>query len=94
MCHLSSIWYEALYMPMTLRIAANGRVVIPADIRSELGLKGGDKLVVRVVDGAVVLEPVRTAIRRARANFRKYVPSDASLAAELIEERRRAASRE
>jgi AbrB family looped-hinge helix DNA binding protein len=81
-------------MPVTLRIASNGRVVIPADIRAELGLEGGDMLVVRVVDGAVVLEPVRTAIRRARAAFRKYVPSDTSLADELIEERRRAASDE
>lgn len=79
---------------VTLTIAANGRVLIPADIRAELGLKGGDKLVVHVVDGAVVLEPVRTAIRRARAAFRKYIPSGASLAAELIEERRRAAGNE
>jgi len=81
-------------MPINLTIAANGRVLIPADIRAELGLKGGDKLVVRVVDGAVVLEPVRTAIRRARAAFNKYVPSGTSLAAELIEERRRAAANE
>jgi len=79
---------------VTLTIAANGRVVIPADIRAELGLKGGDTLMVHVVDGAVVLEPVQTAIRRARVAFRKYVPSGTSLAAELIEERRRAADDE
>ena len=81
-------------MPISLTIAPNGRVVIPADIRAELGLKGGDKLVVRVVDGAVVLEPVSTAIRRARATFKMYVPPATSLAAELVEERRRAASDE
>jgi AbrB family looped-hinge helix DNA binding protein len=76
---------------MHTTIAADGRVVIPADIRAELGLEGGDRLVVRVVDGTVVLEPVQTAIRRARTAFNRYVPSGTSLAAELIAERRRTA---
>lgn len=79
---------------MNLTIATNGRVVIPAEIRAKLGLKGGDQLVVRVVDGALVLEPVKTAIRRVRDSLSKYIPAGTSLTAELIEERRRAAADE
>ena len=79
---------------VSLTIAGNGRVVIPADMRAQLGLKAGDKLVARVVEGAVVLEPLQTAIRRAQGVYRQYVPNDASLSAELTAERRRAANDE
>ena len=77
-----------------LTIAANGRVVIPANMRAQLGLQGGGKLVARLVDGAVVLEPVDAAIRRAQAMVAKYVPDGTGLVDELIAERRAAADRE
>ncbi|MBN9541895.1 MAG: AbrB/MazE/SpoVT family DNA-binding domain-containing protein [Alphaproteobacteria bacterium] len=81
-------------MQISLTIAGNGRIVIPADIRAQLGLKAGDKLVARIVDGAVVLEPLQTAIRRAQSAYRKYVPAGVSLSAELAADRRRAAADE
>ena len=77
-----------------LTIAANGRVVIPANMRAQLGLQGGGKLVARLVDGAVVLEPVDAAVRRAQAMVAKYVPDGAGLVDELIADRRAAADRE
>ena len=52
---------------VTLTVSANGRVVIPARIRAELGLRSGEKVVARVCDGALVLEPVTVAIKRAQA---------------------------
>jgi antitoxin PrlF len=73
---------------------ANGRVVIPANMRAAMGLQEGGKLVARLVDGAVVLEPIDVAIRRAQAMVRKYVPAGAPLVAELIIERREAAERQ
>lgn len=78
-------------MQVSLTIAGNGRVVIPADMRAQLGLKARDKLVARVAEGTVVLEPLQTAIRRAQSVYSKYVPDDAWLSAELMAERRRAA---
>jgi antitoxin PrlF len=57
---------------MSLTLAANGRVVIPANMRAALGLSDGGKLVARLVDGAIVLEPVDAAIRRAQAMVARY----------------------
>jgi len=82
------------YMQTNLTIASNGRVVIPANMRAELGLKDGDKLIARVVDGAVILEPIDVAVRRVQASVRKYVPEGVSLVDELIAERRAEAERE
>ena len=77
-----------------LIMAPNGRVVIPASMRAALGLRGGDQLVARIVDGAVVLEPLDAAIRHAQAMVRRYVPEGSGLVDELIAERRAAAERE
>ena len=75
-------------------MAANGRVVIPAQIRAELGLIGGENLVVRLVEGTVVLEPLEAAIRRAQRLVSEHVPPGAPLVDELLAERRAAAANE
>lgn len=77
-----------------LTIAANGRVVIPVNMRAKLGLQGGGKLVARLVDGAIILEPLDAAIRRAQAMVARYIPQGSGLVEELIAERREAAERE
>jgi AbrB family looped-hinge helix DNA binding protein len=81
-------------MQANLTIAPNGRVVIPANMRAQLGLPTGGKVVARLVGGTVVLEPVEAAIRRAQEMVAKYVPRDGGLADELIAERRAAAEHE
>jgi AbrB family looped-hinge helix DNA binding protein len=77
-----------------LTLAPNGRVVIPANMRAELGWQGGKKLLARLVGGTVVLEPIDAAISRAQAMVRQYVPESVKLADELIAERRAAAKNE
>jgi hypothetical protein len=62
-------------------------------MRAALGLGAGGKLVARLVDGAIVLEPVGAAIARAQAMVARYVPANVSLADELIAERHAAADR-
>jgi AbrB family looped-hinge helix DNA binding protein len=76
----------------TLTVSANGRVVIPARIRAELGLRSGEKVVARVVGGALVLEPVAVAIKRAQALIRRRAGSGPSPVDELLAERRQAAA--
>jgi len=56
-------------------------------MRAELGLKGGGDVMARLVDGAVVLEPIDAAVRRAQALVRRYVPEGDNLVDELIAER-------
>ena len=46
-------------MAQTLvEMAANGRLVIPAAVRSELGLRGRERLAVDCANGSIVLTPV------------------------------------
>lgn len=76
-----------------LRIGPQGRIVIPAALRRTLGLEAGDRLVVHAEDGALVLERPDAALRRLQERF-AGVRDGASLAEELIAERRAEAARE
>ena len=77
---------------VTLTVSANGRVVIPARIRTELGLRSGEKVVARICDGALVLEPVAVAIKRAQALIERRAALSPSPVDELLAERRQAAA--
>lgn len=54
-----------------------GRLVIPRQLREELGLPAGGAVDVRFVDGRIEIEPVRTSVR--------LVERDGYLAAEPAE---------
>ncbi|MGI9170414.1 MAG: AbrB/MazE/SpoVT family DNA-binding domain-containing protein [Caulobacteraceae bacterium] len=77
-----------------LTVASNGRVVIPAPMRAALGLQGGGKVVARLVDGTIILEPHEAAIQGAQAKVARYVPRGSGLVDELIDDRRAAAESE
>ena len=81
-------------MVSVTKIDKNGRVFIPADYRRELGLKPGDRVVVQLHEGELKVVPHAEALRRVRELVARYVPSDRSLADELIAERRAEAARE
>jgi len=74
---------------------SNGRVVIPAAIRQQLGMKDGDQLIWSVRDGELVATTRRAQLSKAQALFQAHVPQTArSLADELIAERRAASETE
>ena len=75
-------------------MAENGRLVVPAALRQQLGLGKGGKLVASIRDGALVLEPFDVAVRRARIVAKTYFQPGQSPADELIAERRREAKAE
>jgi AbrB family looped-hinge helix DNA binding protein len=75
----------------TVEVGPKGRVVIPAAIRRELGIGEGTQLVALVEEGAILLLPRSEVRRRLRGMFTGV---GTSLAAELLEERRREAQRE
>jgi AbrB family looped-hinge helix DNA binding protein len=79
---------------MILTVAPNGRIVIPAAMRAELGLAGNQKVIARIVDGALVIETVEVAVKRAQALLAPYLAGTPSMADELIAERRREADGE
>jgi AbrB family looped-hinge helix DNA binding protein len=77
-----------------LTVAENGRVVIPAPMRAALGLTGGARVLARIVDGALVLEPIDVAVARARAMVAAFAQPGISLAESLIADRHDAAASE
>lgn len=77
-------------MSATVTIGKQGRIVIPAEIRSAADLQVGDQLAVRVEDGRLVLERPADALRTLR-DLVAHVPGNRSLVDELLTERREAA---
>ncbi|WP_413450176.1 AbrB/MazE/SpoVT family DNA-binding domain-containing protein [Georgenia phoenicis] len=79
-------------MNATLVLGQQGRLVIPAEVRSTLGLAPGDHLHLRVEGRRVVLERQEDAVVELRG-LASEVPKQRSLVDELLTERRLAASR-
>jgi AbrB family looped-hinge helix DNA binding protein len=77
-----------------IQIGAGGRVVIPAEIRAAMGVRDGDTLSGRVVDGELRLLSKEVAVRKAQDLVRQFIPEGVSLVDELIDERRHEAARE
>jgi AbrB family looped-hinge helix DNA binding protein len=76
-----------------IRIGKQGRIVIPAQIREELGVSEGDVLSVRVEDDRLLMETRLAALERLRRRFREAAKGRDPVA-ELIAERRAEARRE
>jgi len=89
---LGGVICKGIHMrPEFLTIAPNGRLLIPAEMRAELGVQRGGRVVARVENGAVILEAVAAAVRRAQSMIREYDHGGGSAVQELIQERRAAA---
>lgn len=67
-----------------VQINEQGRLVIPVQLRQQLGLVSGSKLVARIEEGRLVLEKPEEIAKRLRSTFKSHD----SLADELIAERR------
>lgn len=80
------------------KVIAGGKVVIPADIRRELGIKDGDSLIVdRDSTGAVVLRTREQVVQDVRQTFRSMrhdIVPHGSAVAELLQDRATEARRE
>lgn len=75
-----------------IHLDSQGRLVIPAPLRRSLGFASGDYLIARIEEG-LVLEKAGLVKQCLKSRFAR-LPSTASLAEELIAERREAAKRE
>ena len=72
-------------------LGKQGRLVIPAEVRSALGLSPGDQLHLRLVGQSLVLERPQDAASELRGLARQ-LPGTQSLVDELLSDRRRAAA--
>lgn len=80
-------------LPAQVKVSPQGRIVIPVEMRRELGVGSGETLVARVEGGRLVLEKASHVLSRLKERFAQ-VPEGVSLSAELIRERREEARRE
>jgi antitoxin PrlF len=80
-------------MDATVVLGQQGRLVIPAELRAELGLAPGDRLHLQLAGGRLVLQRPQDAIEELRG-FANQVPKTRSLVEELLAERRIAAAAE
>ncbi|MGB6131993.1 MAG: AbrB/MazE/SpoVT family DNA-binding domain-containing protein [Acidobacteriaceae bacterium] len=77
-----------------LRLAENGRVVIPAEVRRELGVESGGEIILERQENGYRLTTRRQRIEEAQRYLRRFIKPGASLVDELIAERREAAKHE
>lgn len=78
-----------------INMSEDGQVIVPAEIRNVLGIKGGDAVLWELVDGEVRLTTRKARLERARKLFQQYFPKQEgrSVVDELIAERRAEAER-
>ena len=77
-----------------IELSANGRMVIPAAIRKELGFNPGDTLLMEVEDGVLRVESFDARLSRIQDELVLLVGPERMLSDELIAERRAEAWRE
>lgn len=55
-----------------IRVASNGRMVLPASVRKAMGLHGDAKVILTVEDDQVRLSPIGHGVSRAQALYREH----------------------
>lgn len=76
-----------------VRLGPQGRLVVPVELRRELGLEEGTELAIRREGRRLILEPRSEVLRRLRRRFSE-VPDGVSLSDELAADRAEEARRE
>jgi bifunctional DNA-binding transcriptional regulator/antitoxin component of YhaV-PrlF toxin-antitoxin module len=79
---------------VVLNVTEDGRIIIPAEALSELGVREPQGVSASIIEGELVVDTLDAAVRRMQAYYRQFIPADVSLVDELIAERRAEAARE
>lgn len=80
--------------PVRLKVGADGRVLIPAELRKAAGIAPGSTVDAEVVDGELRLIPFAEKLRRVQALLAPLKRPGESIVDELIAERRAEAARD
>lgn len=78
----------------TTNLSKEGRILIPAAIRNQLGLKPGEALTLSVVDGEVRVTSRTSAIRQMQKRLAPLRDPQHPVVDELLRERREASASE
>lgn len=59
-------------MGIEIKVAANGRLTLPADVRKRMGLENGGNLMLKEGELGLELTNFRQRVKRAQALYKKY----------------------
>jgi AbrB family looped-hinge helix DNA binding protein len=82
-------------MTYSAKLIKGGKIVIPAELRRELGFNEGDRLVFEREGDSLVIKTTAQVLREVQEAFRPFRPADgSSVVDQLIKDRRLEALRE
>lgn len=55
-----------------VKVASNGRMILPASVRKAMGLHGDGKVILTIEDDQVRLSPIGHGVSRAQALYREH----------------------
>ena len=79
---------------ISVKVEKSGRILIPAAVRRQFGLKEGTEMILRVDEDGIQMGTREQALARIHERLRRYIPEGRILSEELIQERRAEAERE
>lgn len=79
---------------LKLELKEGGRLLLPAELRTALGIGEGDILMAEIVDGELRLTSQATAVARAQQVVQQFIPAGSTVVDDFIAERRREARKE
>ena len=71
-----------------IKMGTNGRLVVPAKLRKEIGLSDGRAILLETVGGELRVRPMEDVLQHARDRLRTFLGDGKSLSEELIRDRR------
>ncbi len=78
---------------MDIKVAENGRMILPQSVRKAMGLQGDAKVILTVEDDEVRLTPIGHGVARARALYRQHATTERTMD-EFLADRREEAGRD
>ncbi len=76
------------------KVTQGGRIVIPAEMRKQLGIEIGEEVNLTLEDDSVKISTQKIALRRIQEAVKLFGPRDGSIVDELIADRRKEAENE
>lgn len=80
-------------MSIDVRVAQNGRMVLPRAVRNALGMPDGGTVVVSIEGDEVMLSSIRHSVRHVQELYRQHVQNDMT-SDDFVAERRAEAERD
>lgn len=85
---------DTMEINVRTKVTQGGRIVIPAEMRKQLGIEIGEDVNLSMENGSLKIMTQKESIRKALELFRSVVPEGGSIVDELIADRRKEAESE